>query len=278
MLSYDEETSRRVEDVYTTAGVIEQRQAVLEQLALQPGERVLDVGVGPGFLAADMAAAVGQDGLVCGIDPSDSMLALAGRRAVVPLAAPLQLQRGDACHVPYPDGSFDVVVSTQVLEYVDDIPAALAEIRRVLRPGGRVLLLDTDWDSIVWSSSDEARTRAVLHAWEQHLADPHLPRRLAGCLERAGFVVTSVRALTLLNVGFEPRTYSTGLLDLIVAFVAGRDGLGEQDAQAWAVDVRSRGRNYFFSLNRYIICATTAAEMKSSTARSSGSVSPTQGS
>jgi hypothetical protein len=56
----------------------------------------------------------------------------------------------------------------------------------VLRPGGRVLVLDTDWDSIVWRSSDEERMARVLAAWEQHLVDPHLPRTLRGSLERAG--------------------------------------------------------------------------------------------
>ena len=201
MLDYDEETSHRVEAIYTTSDVVEQRQAVLEALKLRSGECVLDIGVGPGFLAADMAEAVGSNGLVRGIDSSDSMLAIARRRATSSLSAPLELSNADALHIPYPEQTFDVVVSTQVLEYVDDIAAALSEVHRVLRPGGRVLLLDTDWDSIVWTSNDESRAAAVLRAWEQHLADPHLPRRLSGCLRHAGFAVTEVRGLTLLNVG-----------------------------------------------------------------------------
>jgi arsenite methyltransferase len=59
----------------------------------------------------------------------------------------------------------------------------------VLRPGGRVLVLDTDWDSIVWRSGDDERMERVLAAWEEHLVDPHLPRSLKGSLERAGFEV-----------------------------------------------------------------------------------------
>jgi ubiquinone/menaquinone biosynthesis C-methylase UbiE len=74
MIDFDEDVSRRVESVYTTQDVIEQRRVVRQTLALRPGERVPDIGVGPGFLATEMAAEVGAGGRVCGIDPSESML------------------------------------------------------------------------------------------------------------------------------------------------------------------------------------------------------------
>jgi hypothetical protein len=119
-----------------------------------------------------------------------------------------------------------------------------------------VLLLDTDWDSVVWRSDDDARTARVLTTWDQHLVDPHLPRRLAGELRAAGFDVDSVETLTMLNVGYHRRTFSGCLLEQIAAFVAGRSGLSTADAEAWAVDVRGQGENYFFSLDRFIFRAT----------------------
>ena len=187
ILEFDPQMSRRVEAVYTTPDVVQQRRVVREVLELRAGERVLDVGVGPGFLAAEMAAEVGPDGKVCGIDPSGSMLAIAQTRATQPGSAPVELKPGDANHLPYPDASFDVATATQVLEYVEDIPGALAELRRVLRHGGRVLVLDTDWDAVVWHSGDRERMRRVLTAWEPPLADPHLPRTLRRSLARARF-------------------------------------------------------------------------------------------
>jgi arsenite methyltransferase len=259
MLQFDAEASRRVEATYMTPDVVAQRQAVLGALELRPGERVIDIGTGPGLLAAEIAAAVGADGLVCGIDISDTMLTLARARTTRPNSAPMEFRQAGADRLPYAAASFDVVGATQVLEYVKDVPGALVEMTRVLRPGGRVLVLDTDWDSIVWHSGDEERMARVLAAWEQHLIDPHLPRTLRGSLERAGFQVAPPRVVPLCNVGFDPGTYSAGLLDFVVGFVVGRDGLTAEEVQAWAADLRSLGTDAFFSLNRYLFCATKAA-------------------
>src|SRR5829696_730284 len=91
------------------------------------------------------------------------------------------------------------------------VPTALAELRRVVRPGGRILILDTDWDSIVWRSGDNARMAAVLAVWEGYLADPRLPRRLLGELGSAGFTPDTPLVLPLLTVGFDPvRAFSAG--------------------------------------------------------------------
>jgi len=132
MLDFDEENARRLEAVYTTPDIVEQRRAIRAALSLRPGERVLDIGSGPGFLAAEMATEVGLDGRVHGVDPSESMLAIAHRRG-----APVEYRTGEALALPFPDEHFDGAVCTQVYEYVEDIMAALAEARRVLRTGGR---------------------------------------------------------------------------------------------------------------------------------------------
>jgi ubiquinone/menaquinone biosynthesis C-methylase UbiE len=239
MLHFDEETARQVERVYLTPDVVEQRRLTREALAVQAGEKVLDIGSGPGLLAAELADE-GAD--VLGLDPSESMLAMARRREI-PRA---RFEPGDAVALPVADASFDAAVSTQVLEYVEDVAGALREAHRALRPGGRLLVLDTDWDSVVWHTTDLDRMRRVLAAWDRHLADPYLPRRLPGLLRAAGFTLTHTAVLPILNHPYDPETYSAGIIPVIAEFVG--------DA-AWADELTSLGEDYFFSMNRYLFVA-----------------------
>jgi arsenite methyltransferase len=147
------------------------------------------------------------------------------------------------------------VVTTQVLEYVADIAGALAEMRRVLRPGGRLLVLDTDWDSLVWHAPDEVLMARVLAAWDEHLADPHLPRTLGRSLREAGFEAGPPTVLPLLNAGDPHDCFSGFLLGLVAAFVVDRNGLTSQEVEGWAESMRALSEDWFFSLNRYVFLA-----------------------
>jgi arsenite methyltransferase len=266
-IRFDADDARRVEALYLTPDVVDQRREILRLLAPAAGERVLDIGSGPGLLAGELAAAVGPTGRVCGIDVSADMLARAQARDLPAGCAPVDYLTAGAQRLPYPDDTFDLAVSTQVMEYVPDVAAALAEAYRVLRPGGRLLVLDTDWDSMVWHCRDADRMRRVLAAWDQHLVDPHLPRTLTAALRAAGFTVSAPRILPLLNAGASAvaardaghATYSAGLIDIVAAFVVNRDGLTAADVAAWAADLRSLGPDYFFSLNRYLFGAVKPA-------------------
>ncbi|MCE3552050.1 methyltransferase domain-containing protein [Pseudonocardia sp. RS11V-5] len=250
-LAFDSDGAREIERLYSTPDIVRQRAEVLALLAPRPGERILDVGSGPGFLLEDLAAAVGPDGAAHGIDPSPAMNALAARRAGALPAVTLAL--GTAESLPYPDGDLDAVVSTQVYEYVPDIPRAFAELRRVVRPGGRVLLLDTDWDSVVWHVADRDRHARVMAAWEEHLVHPHLPATWARRLADAGFRVTAQTAIPILNPRFDENSYSALIARTIAAYVANRGGLTAADGEAWLADVR--GGDYFFSMNRFCVLA-----------------------
>ncbi len=256
-LQFDDASSRRIETIYSTPDVVAQREAVREALAIGPGERVLDIGSGPGFLAAELAACASPGGAVVGTDVSESMLAIAAARLGSAGDADLRFEHADACALPFADASFDAVVSTQVYEYVEDIALALRELARVLRPSGRALVLDTDWDSIVWHSRDPSRMQRILDAWVEHLVDPHLPRRLIRVLSDAGLTVDLCQVVPIVNVRSNDNTCSAGMTELIADFVAGRQGLTEADAVAWSEDLDdlSTSGDYFLSLNRYLFRA-----------------------
>ncbi len=110
----------------------------LRRLELEPGERLLDVGCGTGALLDALSAAV-PDASLAGADPSSEMLQMARKR----LRTAAHLQRGAAEDLPFADVAFDVVVSTNAFHYFRDPSRALAEMGRVLRPNGRLVL--TDW-------------------------------------------------------------------------------------------------------------------------------------
>jgi arsenite methyltransferase len=257
MLEFDEAGARRIERTYATPDVVAQRAAVLARLAPRPGERILDVGSGPGYLLASLAEAVGPEGAVHGLDPSTSMNRLARTRTAS--SGRVWIEEGDAAALPHADGAFDAAVSTQVYEYVADVPAALAELRRVLRPGGRAVVLDTDWDSVVWSVADRDRHRRVMAAWDEHLVDPHLPCTLPGHLRRAGFEVTDRALIPLVNTRWDEDSYSVLTIGTIAAFVQGRSGITADEVRGWAADLAARGRedDYLFSVDRY--CFTAVA-------------------
>jgi demethylmenaquinone methyltransferase / 2-methoxy-6-polyprenyl-1,4-benzoquinol methylase len=113
------------------------RQA-MELCALRPGERVLDVATGTGDLAFLEQAAVGPQGQVVGVDSCAPMLQVARRRQ----RGAVEFQEGDAMDLRFPDASFDVVTIGFGLRNVADRGQALREFRRVLRPGGRLMVLD----------------------------------------------------------------------------------------------------------------------------------------
>jgi len=254
-LRYDEEATKRLLAAYLTPDVVAQREQFLRAVNPQPGERVLDIGSGPGFLALSIAEKTGSTGVVRGIDVSKPMIELA--RDYCADQPWTDFSQADATNLPFPDNSFDAAVSTQVLEYVRDVDRALAEMYRVVRPAGRVVIVDTDWDSIVWHSSDRELMNRVLAAWEEHAADPYLPRTLVDKLIRAGFCMESQEVIPLFNPSFDPDTYSNRIIDLIVPFVIGRLNIGRDEANDWAEKLRSTGNEgeYFFSLNRYLFVA-----------------------
>ena len=256
LLQFNDDASKLLMAMYLTSDIVEQRRQLIERMRIEPGDRILDVGSGPGFLASEIGEVVGPSGQVCGLDISETLLKVAKMRSVhLPW---VEFRYGDAAGLPYPDNSFDIGISTQVLEYVTDVNAVLLELYRVLRPGGRVILVDTDWDSIVWYTTESARMKRILSVWEEHATDAHLPGTLSQKLIRAGFQIDAQQVIPMFNPIFDQNTFSNRLIDLIVAFVSDRKGISSIEAEAWAEDLRQRGTKseYFFSLNRYLFIAS----------------------
>lgn len=148
----------------------------IEQLDIRSADHVLEIGFGPGH-GIRQAARLAVHGRVAGVDFSEAMLKQALRRNAAAIEAGLvELQLGDATALPYPDDSFDKVFGTNVVYFWKEPVATLREIRRVMKPGGRLALY-------VISKEDIAKFK-VTQTGVYHL---YSGEELAGLLTQAGF-------------------------------------------------------------------------------------------
>ena len=120
------------------------RERAVERAALEPGGEALDVCCGTGDLAFELARAVGPSGRVVGCDFSERMLELAREKAAEPApdSAPVSFEWADALELPYEDSSFDAVTVGFGVRNLSDLGAGVRELTRVLRPGGRLVILE----------------------------------------------------------------------------------------------------------------------------------------
>jgi arsenite methyltransferase len=239
-IDFNEQIAAELEEVYSRPDILRRRALVHEALGASPGERILDAGCGPGFYVAETLDRVGPSGSVAGVDASAAMLAVAARRCEG--RGNVEFHEGDVTALPVDDAGFDRVLSVQVLEYVADIPAALGELFRVLRPGGRVLIWDVDWATVSWRSRDPQRMERVLAAWDAHLADPVLPRTLSAQMRAAGFADVEMQGHAFATDDVTDQTYAGAMIPLMTDFI------GTDEARDWAEEQRelqAQGESYF---------------------------------
>ena len=225
-LEFTEDAARQLERLYLTRDVVAQRAETIQRLALSRGERVLDVGCGPGFLCESIAEIVGNDGAVIGIDISSDLIALCRRRSPPKW---LSYAVGDATQLAQPDASFDAVVCTQVAEYIPDVSRVLSEAFRVVKQGGRASVCCNGLGCGRMAFGNAGRMALVLKSWESHCAHPHLPRSLANRLVSAGFRFDDAAVFPILNLQWDDDAYSKGLAGLIRDFVGRKNELPSED-------------------------------------------------
>ncbi|MEV0909784.1 methyltransferase domain-containing protein [Streptomyces hokutonensis] len=182
----------------TNPGVRRLRAWAHEALAPHDGERALDIGSGTGSTTRELAAAVGATGSALGVEPNPGLRTIAQERAAE-AGNPARFTDGDALSLPVPDASVDVVWCERVLQHLAEPGKAVAEMARVLRPGGRVALLDTDWATTILHPGDPEIMAALTSGALTGAANPYAGRRLVGQLSAAGFVVDDRGSQALLQ-------------------------------------------------------------------------------
>jgi ubiquinone/menaquinone biosynthesis C-methylase UbiE len=258
-IEFDERIAAQLEVVYRTRDIKRRRALAQEALAPGPGDDVLDVGCGPGFYVADILDVVGANGSVTGVDASAAMLAIAARK--VGDRPNVRLLEGEATKLPVADASVDRAISVQVFEYLSDVDAALAELMRVVRPGGRVVIWDIDWSTLAWHSSDAGRMARMVAAWDRHLADPVLPRTLLASLHRAGFTDARRQAHAFTAESMDSEAFGGYMPALIREYLGNLDDVDQGEADAWLADLEALDASgaYSFAVLQFCFSATRPA-------------------
>jgi ubiquinone/menaquinone biosynthesis C-methylase UbiE len=204
------------------------RQHSYDLLTLPAEAAVVDVGCGTGRAVAELADRGVRS---IGVDISAQMIEQARRRW-----PGIDVRTGDAYQLPITDGSLAGYRADKVFHALAEPDRALAEARRVLIPGGRIVLIGQDWDTFVIDAGDRALTRTIVHARADTVAGPWAARRYRNLLRAAGFRDTSVEVHTAV---FTDAAMLPMLLDLAAAAEAAGAISGEQ-AAAWTADQTDR--------------------------------------
>jgi SAM-dependent methyltransferase len=213
-----------------TAGVRRLRAWAHLGLAAGPGERALDIGAGTGSVTQALAAAVAPGGSAIGVEPNPGLRAVAEQRAAQAGSA-AGFVDGDALTLPAGDAEIDMAWCERVFQHLDEPGKAAAEIARVLRPGGRVALLDTDWATTILHPGDPEVVAALAGLTLRAAANPYAGRKLLGYVAAAGLVVDDIGSQALVQ---DHRNANWQLIRM----------LGESAVQAALITAEQRERLY----------------------------------
>jgi ubiquinone/menaquinone biosynthesis C-methylase UbiE len=246
---------RFLDEANKLPGAIAWKPAIRDGLHLVPDARVLDMGCGAGDDAFDIAGRVGPGGQVTGVDISASLINEAIRRAAG-RDLPVTFEVGDAQALRFSDHTFDSVRTERMLMHVPNPEQALSEMARVLRLGGRMAVLDFDWETQFCDSPYKDTTRKIALSFCDGIKNGWIGRCLPRLFGEIGMTGSSVSFhtvtitydfLQLLLGGHIARTVSTGVIS-------------EHEANLWwthLAQANAQGR-FLYGFTAFLVCGVKA--------------------
>lgn len=205
----------------------------IAELRLSGSARVLEVGCGTGAMLRALVRSGGFGGSAVGVDQSPAFVEAAGRFAAAEgVADRLQFAVGDAHQMAFSDASFDAVIVNTVMSHVSDPDRVLAEVARVLRPGGKVVIFDGDYASLTYAHADaELGQRMDKALAEATFNNPRIMRQLAGLLQAHGLKLLSAWGDAVTEIG--RASFFKSFADTYLSYVIDAGFVPAGEAKAW---------------------------------------------
>lgn len=226
---------------------VARRRRSYELLAFGADATVVDVGCGTGTAVRELAGAGAN---AVGVDVSAALLRVARERA-----PELEFCQADLLDLPFDDGSIDGYRAERVYQHVAEPERALREARRVLSGGGRIVLVDPDWEAFLVDGADRRVTRAIADAISDSVVNGWIGRQFFRLLREAGFIDVRIEPETTISGEWD---YLRPLLEQATADAVGSGSISEKDRRRWLDGLGSRAARgtLFSSMTTFIATAT----------------------
>ncbi|MFX1521630.1 MAG: methyltransferase domain-containing protein [Promethearchaeota archaeon] len=253
-----EKTKKMVEYIEKRSQYPDQKQvnhALKEILSPKAGERLLDAGCGGGVLSRLVAPNLAPGGYITGIDIFPEIIKLASEYARREnLTSLIRFEMGDAENLSYTDGYFDGAFAARLLLHVNNPQEVVRELTRVVRPGGRVVLMDWDFETLVVDHSNREITRRILH-WRTDHKDGNnwSGRQLFRLLRVQG--LTKVAVHTVVTVATDENSSLTQSLWHGASGALDQGIITEKEYKTWMSELKARlrDRQFFASIVYFIV-------------------------
>jgi ubiquinone/menaquinone biosynthesis C-methylase UbiE len=231
------------------------RSRAVELLGLSAGDQVLEVGCGGGEHTLALAHAVGPTGKVVALDASETMIARARER--IPADLPVELMTSDAHELRLPDAGFAACCADRVFQHLEHPAKALAEMVRVCRIGGRIVISEPDWETLTVELQDRELARRISLKLADSVRQGSIGRRLVGLFRDAGLSTVAVEGSVLAITAYDLAERLLGLASRAVrAYEEGR--LTAEETAAWlaAMEHAAQADRFFCSLTGFTVRGT----------------------
>ncbi|MDG2277070.1 MAG: methyltransferase domain-containing protein [Pseudomonadales bacterium] len=227
------------------------QRLLVEGAGIEVGHEVVDLGSGPGFFASGLAQIVGDAGRVHGVDINGDFVDSA--RSRFSDHDNMTFYHVEDHRLPFDDGQVNRVICKNVLEYVPDLEATLAEVYRVTSPGGRAHVIDSDWGFLVVEPWSTETITEFFKAASPAFREPYIGRRVAGALKNAGFARVQVKLSPFVDQAGRGLHVLRNMASYIEAF----DTLPKARVEALLAQVEQSlaDNNFLFVLPQFLVTA-----------------------